>query len=576
VPPPTTVSKWAEANIELTAMVTARPGPLDLDLTPYVREIMDAYGDDTIEEIAWVAGSQVSKSLFQQCCIAYTIAHSPAPALFVMPNEPDAKSFSKQRLQPLLLGCPEIAAQVDDPALITQLEMQFRECTITIVGSNSASRLSSRPIGRLFLDEVDKFAGATETEASALDLALNRTRTWPRPKHVFTSTPTLEDGDIWQEFLAGDQRYYYIPCPHCGEFDTLHWNQVKWPASCRNPDGSWDLKAIYNTAVYVCPHCSGRIDDDAKKAMLLRGEWRPTAEGAPRRRSYHLSGLYSTWATFGKLAVEFLKKKGDDEKLRDFVNSVLGEPWRVIVKSADADEILARREDYRPGFCPFEPLEVILSVDKQLKGYWYVVRAWGEREISALLEYGYCETDEDLLEIAATEYDSESGPKRVTCRVMDSGDYTDEVYEFCKTHGWQPLKGDGQDPQTFPSKMSPNPKCGRLLIVKTVYCKDAIERKMRIPTDRAGSWSLHEETGRDYADHLTAEKKYDSKDRYGKVTTKRKVVGPNHLLDCEVYNYAAASERRVRYRTLPSKTNPNVSGEPDRPFVRKPKHFKED
>jgi hypothetical protein len=33
---------------------------------------------------------------------------------------------------------------------------------------------------------------------------------------------------IWPEFLRGDQRYYFVPCPHCDEYQKLVWEQVRW------------------------------------------------------------------------------------------------------------------------------------------------------------------------------------------------------------------------------------------------------------------------------------------------------------------------------------------------------------
>lgn len=509
----------------------------------------------------------------QQVTICYTIAHTPAPALMVMPSEKTAKKFSKFRLLPLFRQCAEIAGQVDDWTDVTLLEMKFRRCSFSLVGSNSPAGLSSTPIGRLFLDEVDKFAGASQKEASAYNLALNRTRTYSRKKHVITSTPTLTSGDIWREFKDGDQRYYYLPCVHCGEFEPLEWKNVRWPAKCRDDRGEWIYDAVRKSAFYQCPHCGGKISDDDKRAMLLEGEWRPTAEGLPGRRSYHLSGLYPIWAEWGQLAVEFLKKKKSVDDLRDFINSGLGLPWEDEVESAEADDILEHRSDFAAGTCPFEPLEVILSVDKQAAGFWYVVRAWGEREVSALLEYGFCETEEDLLAIAETEYLGPSGPIYVTVRVKDSGDFTEEVYEFCRRHGWQPLKGDAQGEQTYPAKFMPNDRCGRLLNVKTEFCKDAVARKLGIPHDRPGAWLLHAETGKDYAEQITSERMVEEADKWGHIKKRRKVVGPNHLYDCEVYNYAAACMKRVRYRTLAAPSQPDEENK--RSFIRKPKHFKE-
>jgi phage terminase large subunit GpA-like protein len=565
--PAYSVSEWAEANIELAPAVTARPGPLDLDLTPYLREPLDAYGDPRVEEIVLAGCAQFGKSIFQTCCMGYTIAHAPAPMLFVMPNEPDAKSFSKQRLTPLFLTCEAIRKHIDSEDDLTLLEMKFRNCNLNIVGSNSPSRLSSRPVGRLFIDEVDKLGDASAKEASSLNLAMNRTRTFPRAKRVLTSTPTTDQGDIWREFKAGDQRYYYVPCPHCGTFDKLEFEHVKWPASCRDDDGGWNTAQVRASAVYVCPHCAGRITDADKPAMLRRGEWRATAKGLPRRRSYHLNGLYPIWATWGGLAVEFLSKKPPSEEFRDFLNSVLGLPFKVVVDSPNAEGVLKLRQPYPPGYCPEQPLEVIVTADWQASGRWYVVRAWGLGGRSWLLEEGFVETSEALAEVGEGEWRCPNGPIHATRLLVDSGDFTDEVYEFCKEYGWKPLKGDAQGQQTYAAHWGKTKGGNPLFVVKVNYCKEALFRKFNIPPDRPGAWMLHQETGRRYADHIAGEQIVVEPD--GSRTFKR--VGANHLLDCETYNLAAAINLRVRHRThQPANESPAEAGDG---FVRQPKHF---
>lgn len=578
VAPSLSVSQWAEQSLELPAAITNLPGPLDLDRTPYVREIVDSYTRSDVETIVIQAGAQVAKTLIQQICLGYSIAHKPASSILVMPNEPDAKDFSKTRLLPLFFACDEIAAEIENPKLISLLSMKFRRCNLNIVGSNSPSRLASRPAANLYLDEVDKYADATNKEASAFHLATNRSRSFPgRKKHLITSTPTVEEGTIHQEFLNGDQRYYFIPCPHCGEFQKLDWMNVRWPESCRHNDGEWDLDQVKASAFYQCAKCRGRIDDDAKRAALVKGEWRPTAEGSPGVRSYHLSGLYPIWAEWGSLAVEWLKKKRTLDGLRDFLNSVLGLAWKQRVESAEPDEVMARVEQYPTGTCPFEPLEIIITADRQDDGFWYVVRAHTEGDRSAKLEDGFVETYAALLEVAKTEYRGPSGPLFITVRAIDSGDETDEVYEFCRKHGWQPLKGDGKGQQTFPSKFMPNDACGRLLIIKTEFCKEALERKLRINSDDPGGWMLDAGTNRRYADHLTSEKKVKKRDRLGGEKEERIVTGANHLLDCEAYQIGVAYQKRVHVRKLPpAVTPPSHEDEEDKPFVKKPRHFKED
>jgi phage terminase large subunit GpA-like protein len=53
---------------------------------------------------------------------------------------------------------------------------------VTLVGSNSAAGLASRPIRYLLLDEVDRFEESAGAEADAVALTTARTRTFWNPK----------------------------------------------------------------------------------------------------------------------------------------------------------------------------------------------------------------------------------------------------------------------------------------------------------------------------------------------------------------------------------------------------------
>ena len=63
--------------------------------------------------------------------------------------------------------------------------------------------------------------------------------------------------------------------------------------------------------------------------MLARGEWRPTAAGNGETIGFHLSSLYSPlgWLPWSAAVAEFLEAKENPLRLKNWVNSVLGETW---------------------------------------------------------------------------------------------------------------------------------------------------------------------------------------------------------------------------------------------------------
>ena len=134
---------------------------------------------------------------------------------------------------------------------------------LSLAGSNSPTSLASKPIKYLFLDEVDKFPGASKKEADPISLAKERTKTFHNSKVFITSTPTLKTGHIWKALENADMvKHFFVPCPHCGKYIELFFKQIKFP----NEEGmSYADRA--ELAFYVCQECGGVITDAHKGQM---------------------------------------------------------------------------------------------------------------------------------------------------------------------------------------------------------------------------------------------------------------------------------------------------------------------
>jgi hypothetical protein len=387
--PRLSVSEWAEANIVFDERTSAIPGRFSASLTPYIREPLQAYADKTITDLTLCFGTQTAKTTVVMVGTAYRIVNDAVPVLWVMPNADLAKSFSKTRWQQMVEDCEPLKAQKPKKRdLFNNLEQHFAKVTLNFVGSNSASNLASRPAGLLNMDETDKFKENTEREAGALQLAQERTKTFPYPLRVKTSTPTTVTGEIWQEFLLGDQRFYNVPCPHCGSLIILRFRVENEHGFCglrwwresedevRGEGGEWDMEKVRKSAFYRTQCCGHEIYDYHKPAMLEAGKWIPTNPNAePRRRSYHLSSLYSLLGretTFGAIAVAWLQTHGSITKRHNFINSMLAETWDDE-KAVDDNPIF--REVYEVAELPPDRTP-LMAIDVQDNHFWAVVRAF--------------------------------------------------------------------------------------------------------------------------------------------------------------------------------------------------------
>lgn len=338
---------WAENNVLLSPMESAdMPGRFSASITPFVKEPLECFRDDSVSELTLVFATQVVKTLMLMIGVAWWLEHNAGRAVWVMDTENNARSFSETRWQPLLRECETLASTIpmgrDE---FKKLQQRIGQSLLHFVGSNSPGNLAQRPADLVVMDEVDKFAVTTSREANAVDLVEQRTKSRANTMIAKTSSPTTEDGLIWLSYLAGDQREYHVPCPHCGEFILLVFAQVRWDQSAKI-DNRWDYAAVRNSTRYICQLCGGEIHDGHKTAMLRAGQWIATNPNAPPGvRSYKLTSLYSPWAKtgFGSLAVEFLRHK-DRFDMKGWDNGYMAEPTREKYEQLDWEKLAARRD----------------------------------------------------------------------------------------------------------------------------------------------------------------------------------------------------------------------------------------
>ena len=382
--PEATVTAWADAHRFLDTKNAAEPGLWRTSRTPYLRAIMDDLSTSSpVERVIFMKGTQVGSTEAGNNFLGYIIDRAPGPAMAVLPTVEMAKRTSKQRIDPLIESSPVLRRKVA-PARSrdsgnTVLMKEYPGGVLILTGANSAVGLRSMPVRFLFLDEVDAYPQDADREGDPIALAVKRTDTFNRRKIYIVSTPTVEGASrIEAEFLATDQRRYFVPCRHCGEVQTLKWAQVRWTELGLPPE----------KAAYLCEHCGAVLEEHDKPAMLAAGEWRPTAAGTtPRARGYHLSALYSPWFTWGQAAIEFLAARKAPARLKTWTNTVLGETWREADEAPDWRRLFERREGFAQGLVPTGALVVTAGVDVQNDRLEVQLVAWGRGFEAWVIDY---------------------------------------------------------------------------------------------------------------------------------------------------------------------------------------------
>lgn len=565
--PDLTVSEWADQYRMLSNKASAEPGPWRTDRTPYLREIMDCMSSSsTIQKVVFMAGAQLGKTEGINNVVGYMISEAPGPAMFVQPTIEMAKRLSKQRLESLIHETPRLAEKVA-PARSrdsgnTLFSKEYPGGILLLTGANSATGLRSAPCRWILLDEVDAFPHDVDGEGDPCALAERRASTFSRRKIILTSTPTVKDmSRIETEYLASDQRRYFVPCPHCGHMQYLQWKNLQW----RDGDS--------RTAAYVCESCGTHIREHYKSEMLRKGEWRATATGEDKRTAgFHLSSLYSPlgWKSWEEIVGEFLRAKNDAPLLKTFVNTVLGETWEEEVGARlGADGLRERAEFYESNTVPQGASLVTAGVDVQDNRVAVGLYGWGQGEECWLMWHGEIYGDpagkklwsqvDDIINRTYPRADGES--VKVSAVGVDSGGhFTSEVYAYCRERrkkGVFALKGQSQrnkPPIGKPSKVDINYKgqvlknSAELFPVGVDTIKSTLFGRLKHNETGPGYIHFHNEAGQEYFKQLTAERQVV---RYVKGFAirewKKKPGDRNEALDVLVYSYAALNFLYMRY-----------------------------
>ena len=569
-----TVSEWADRHRVLEPQTHAHPGPWRTDFAPYLRGIMDAWSDPDCREVVCKGSTQWGKTEGAINCTLWQVSQAPMPVMWVMPTEQDVLSFAARRLKPALQYCEPTAARLS-PHKSDNLthEIAYDGGALYFAWAGSPSRLASRSIGRVMIDEADKFLEFAGREAPPIELARERLRWWTDSKLWVSSTPTVAGGYISQAWLESDRRWYHVPCPRCGLYQPLRFSRetVRWPADERDPVRIEQDRL----ACYVCVGCEAELPDDdrTKERMLLAGVWVPdggTVDGAGRVRGveltapirgFHVNALYSPMLTWSAVAAKFLRAQGDRGRLMHFTNSWLGWEWVETSTDVRYEHVQRRQVDHEQGVVPADAIALTCGVDVQEQVIYWTVRAHFGGGRSHTVEAGVAGTLPELevlvldrpWPVDADDAKSTAAPRRVDLMCIDSGYRTDEVYAWTMLHSERvrPVKGletpqSGVPIQASRVERSWQGKAVGLQLwrVQVAYFKDRLARRILTDLGTRDAWSVHRHPSDDYLRHMTSEHRELARNKKTGQVVERWVPKPgggaNHWWDCEVYADAAA------------------------------------
>jgi phage terminase large subunit GpA-like protein len=433
-PPRLNLVEWADKYRYLSSESSSLPGKWKTSRVEVARGPMLAITDPNVRRVTVMGPTQLMKSSLLENTIGYYAHQDPSPILLAQPTATLAEAFGKDRIDKMFRDSPALSG------LIAQKKSRDSGNTLTykafpggylaLVGSNSPTDLSSRPIRIALMDEVDKYPESAGKEGDVVGLITERTATFFDSKVIVVCSPTVEGRSrIAHEYEQGDKRVYHVPCPHCGHTEEMNWANVKWPED--EPDA----------ALYHCPECKKPWTEPERVRAVSSGHWVATAP-FNAHASFRCSKLVSPWEPVNVMARKWVEAKGKPEKLKVFVNTQLAETWLEKGEAPDHQRLYERREEYTLNTLDKGVVFLTAGADVQKDRIEVEIVGWGRDKQSWSIDYRVLMGDTSS-EAVWTEFDKilnetwlthDKRELQVRVLAVDSGYNTQSVYNWARRH----------------------------------------------------------------------------------------------------------------------------------------------
>lgn len=557
--------------------MSADSGKFSIEKTPYLREILEAFQSDDWRELYVIKCARMGFTLSLLVLMGYFVVETPGNILFVGPTAGEVKSFFKQQLNPFIRNCPPLetafsrAARPNDDRKQETTTKYFAGGYLSAIGGVAAAGFRGKYVRLALVDELGGFDAEAGNEGDQIELLKKRGETDDSFKLIAGSTPTIEGlCKITQQYQDTDRRRYYVPCPHCGHYQPLTWPRLRWERG--KPE----------TAQYQCAGCEKLIHESAKFEMLAAGRWVPENPANPRR-GYKLGpALYSPFVGWSHHVTEFLAAKDEPGKLKVWVNTTLGEPFKIQEITLHGNALYQKRERYSAEV-PMRAGILTCGVDVQHNRLEASVYGWGVGEEGWLIEHRIFDGDTSAFDVwrqldayLESSFQHESGFQlKISVTLIDAGDgnRTKMVYDFCAPRAIRkifPLKGDNKQDSPLVRTTRVGVRRQPMVLVGRHTALDIILPRLARPAHVDGDFipgtihlptSLTIEQCDQFASQALVRKRSGGKTRLIYETRLGEGYRRDEMLDCAVYALAGLEISGANVRKIVANLRRSVKNE---------------
>lgn len=582
----TTPDVWGAEN-RVYPPHMGKPGPRDPYLTPYVVPFERGFDDPRYRRVVMVTAAQSGKTEAMLDIIGSRCDTRPVPLLYVGPSREFLTDQFEPRLMALFDEAPKLKAKLARGKRMKKTLKRVAGVTVRLAHAGSSTALKSDPAGLALVDEYDEMLANIKGQGDPLGLVEARGITFADFVTGITSTPSqgmvdvetdpdsglefwkVVDPDdvaspIWRLWQEGTRYHWAWKCPHCGEWFIPRFKYLTWPKTATPAQARRE-------ACIECPRNGCVIEESDKAAMNAAGVYVAPGQtidedgnviGNPpdtSTLSFWVSGLASPFVTFGERAETYLKAlaSGEQDKVQTAINAGFGEVYTPGGGDVpEWQEVANLKAPYAARTLPDEAVFLTAGVDVQKNRLPFVIRAWGPRATSWLVDAGELWGDtalpdvwEDLADLLTQDIDG----LPIKLAFVDSGFRPGKkfsvpehrVYAFARRFSRFVFPTKGYARQARPIirsqiEVRPDGKMSKygltLFRLDTDHWKSWVHERLRYPQDAPGAWFLHEDTTDEYCQQIVSEARMTSPTGQPVWVQRSR---ENHMLDCEALAAAA-------------------------------------
>lgn len=584
-PPPPDITRWCEENIVFDER-SPMPGPFNINRFRFLSEVHDVLSPEhPCREVTIRGSAQWGKtvSIIQPTLGAWH-EYAPLDSLVVHPTLSAATEWVDNKWLPMRRQADGLLRIFGDGRGGDNKDAKFSQETLArngslrVVSAGSPSDLTGTSRRLVIMDDLSKYEMTDKGDPEAL--ATSRASGFEDAKILRVSTPLIKGTcRVSQAFARSDQRFYHVPCPHCGNMAPLTWENFR---ANIQPER-------LHAAHFTCESCGCAIEHGDKDRIVRAGKWVANNANGDHP-GFHLWRAYAPQRDWASIAVEYAQVMGwsrievtqaGEEALakavaaeteQTFWNDVLGLPFEQASGAPDWEALRDRCENAEDdtvlprGIVPACGVLLTAGVDCQDDRTEVQVVAYGRNRRRWVVDYrvipyhiGDEAGREALNALLKARWRTSLGlPLALDMLAIDSGTYTDDVWSWAKRHPWSRVilvKGASSQngpilmPQKFERRNDGHAKRRqkRAFMLNVSQLKgDFYTWLKKTDPEERGFVSFARGLGDEFYRQIASEVRVLSRSSSGVVTSSWKLAEPtrrNEALDTMLYSEAAARRR---------------------------------